>query len=162
MNTVAEKTDNEVLTVSQRWAGLLIVVGMLLLFGLFLFHQITNTGFFTDMFGLLEKLCLYVPIFISLIAPIVRAVSGRRNPARPFDAAANLSLAIGSFWLWLVFPFDFAHLGDVLPSLSRLITRLITNDIGRLLLLLQWITGPITAVLTMLKYFSVRREMISV
>lgn len=162
MKTTTVNINGETLTPAQRWFGLLIVAGMLWLFGFFMLHQSTNTGFFTDKFGLLEKFCLYVPIFISLTAPIVRAVNGRQNPSRPFDAATNLSLAISSFWLWLVFPFDFAHLGDVLPNSLRLIANLITNDIGRILLMLQWITGPITAIFTMLKYFFIRQQAISV
>ena len=150
------------LTPTQRGAGLLIVVGMLLLFGFLMLHQSTNTGFFTDKFGLLEKFCLYVPIFVSLIAPIARAVNGRQNPSRPFDAATSLALAIGSFWLWLVFPFDFVHLGDFLPNLLHVVTALITNNIGKIILMLQWIAGPFTAVITMWKYFSNRQETISV
>jgi hypothetical protein len=157
----ANKIDHDCLTSTQRWAGLLIVVGMLLLFGFFLFHQITRTGFFTSKFGSLEMFCLYSPIFVSLVAPIVRAVSGRQNPSRPFDAVTNVSLAFGSFWLWMIFPFDFAHLGDVLPSILRFVTSLITNDVGKILLMLQWIGGPISGLFTILKYFSVRRQEIS-
>jgi hypothetical protein len=158
----AKKIDNDRLVSTQRWAGLLIVVGMSLLFGFFLLHQIKITGFFTSKFKPVEMLCLYGPIVISLIAPIVRAVSGRQNPSRPFDAVTNFSLAIGSFWLWLVFPFDFTHLGDILPNILRTLTALITNDIGKIVLMLQWITGPITAVLTISKYFSIRRQGVTV
>ena len=158
----ANKINNNNLASTQRWAGLLIVAGMLLLFGFFLFHQMANTGFFTSKFRPVEMLCLYGPILVALIAPIVRAASGRQNPSRLFDAATNLSLAMGSFWLWRVFPFDFTHLGDILPSILRLVTSLITNDVGKILLMLQWIGGPITALFTILKYFSVRRQVISV
>jgi hypothetical protein len=162
MRTVVEKADKEILSRSQRWTGLLIVAGMLLLFGFLTVHQLTNTGFFTEKFGSLEMVCLYGPIAVSLIAPIVRAVGRRQNPSRPFDAATNLSLAVGSFWLWIVFPFDFAHLGDILPSMLRFVTSLITNDVGKILLVLQFIGGPISALFTILKYFSVRRQAFSV
>jgi len=153
-----KKTDNETLTPTQRWTGLLVIVGMLLLAGFFAYHQFTNTGFFTAKFGSLEMLCLYGPILVSFAAPIARAMSGRQNPGRPFDAATNLSLAAGSLWLWIVFPFNFAHLGDVFPNALRFATSWITNDIGKLLLLLQAIIGPITALLTILKYLSIRRQ----
>lgn len=162
MKTTTAKTNGDILTPTERWMGLLIVVGMLLLSGFFALHQISNTGFFTDKFGTLEMVCLYGPIAISLLAPIVRAISGRQNPSRPFDAATNLSLAIGSLWLWIVFPFNFAHLGDILPAIFRLVTSLITNDIGRLLLLLQVIIGFVKTPLTIMNYLSVRGHAMSV
>jgi hypothetical protein len=158
MNMTITKTNEDKLALTQRWAGLLILVGMLLLFGFFVLQQTSNTGFFTTKFGILEMVCLYGPIVISLIAPIFRAIGGYQNPSRPFDAATSLSLAMGSFWLWIVFPFDFAHLGDVLPSMFRIVTSLITNDIGKILLILQFVGGPITALFTILKYLSVRRQ----
>jgi hypothetical protein len=157
MKTVVEKADTEVLTATQRWAELLVFVGMLLLSGFLAYHQITNTGFFSTKFGLLEMFCLYGPILVSLAAPIIKASSGRRNPARPFEAATNLSLAIGSLWLWIVFPFNFAHLADVLPNVFRFVISWITDDIGRVLLMLQVIIGSIAALLTIWKYLSIRR-----
>lgn len=158
MKTVVEKTDKEVLTTSQRWVELISVVAMLLLFGFFVYHQVANTGFFTAKFGALEMFCLYGPIFISLAAPVVRALNGRRNPARPFDVATYLFLAIGSLWLLIVFPFNFSHLADALPGAIRFILSWITNDIGKVLLILQVIVGPISAFLTTRKYLSFRRR----
>ena len=152
------KTDTEVLTAMQRWAGLFIIVGMFLLGGYFVYHQLTNTGFFTDKFRSLEMLCLYGPILVSWIAPLVRAFNGHRNPARPFEAATSLTLAMGSLWLWIIFPFNFAHLADILPGALRFVISWITNDTGKVLLMLQVIIGPIAALWTILKYFSVRRQ----
>jgi hypothetical protein len=154
--------DKETLTVSQRWTGLLIIAGMLVLFGYLLLHQIEHTGFFTSKFGMWERLALYGPIFISLIAPIVRAVTGQQNSGRPFEAMTNLSLAIGSFWLWIIFPFDFVHLADTLPEALRFVIAWMSNDIGKILLMLQWIVMPVTALFTILKYLSVRRQAVAI
>ncbi|MBM3128906.1 MAG: hypothetical protein FJ009_09830 [Chloroflexi bacterium] len=150
------KRDNEILTPSQRWSGLATIAAMIVLLGFFAAHQLSHTGFFTDRFGSLEMLALYAPILISFAAPMVRAVTGRQNPARPFDAATNLSLAIGSLWLAIVFPFDFAHLTAVLPDAIRFIFGWITDDIGRFVLIAQVILGVIFAPLTMLTYFGRR------
>jgi hypothetical protein len=158
MKTSAEKTDGELLTPSQRWTGLATVVAMLVLLGFLAYHQLSNTGFFTAAFGSLEMLCLYGPILVSFAAPIVRVISGRHNPARPFEAATNLSLALGSLWLAIVFPLDFSHLTDILPDAIRSIFSWITNDIGRLVLILQVIIGVITTPLTIFTFFSVRRR----
>lgn len=158
MKTVGEKIDKEVLTIGQRVGELISVVLMLLLFSFFVYHQVAQTGFFTAKFGALEMFCLYGPILLSLIAPVVRAVSGRRNPARPFDVATNVFLAIAAIWLLMVFPFNFAHLADALPGAIRFVLAWITNDIGRVFLILQLIIGSITAILTTWKYLSMRRR----
>lgn len=157
MKTVVEKTDKEVLTTSQRWVELIIsVVAILLLFGFFEHHQVANTGFFTSKFGAVEMFCLYGPILFSLAAPITRALSGRRNPARPLDIASNLFMTITALWLLMVFPFNFSHFADALPGAIRFVLAWITNDIGKVALILQIILGPISALLTTRKYLSVR------
>ena len=158
MRTDVDKTTKEFLTPSQRWAELIIVAAMLLLFGFFVYQQIAHTGFFTAKFGSLEMFCLYGPILFSLAAPLSRASSGRRNPARRFEVATHLFLAIGSLWLWIAFPFNFAHLADVLPGAIRFVLVWITNDIGKAVLILQVIVGLISAFLTTVKYLSVRRQ----
>ena len=158
MKAFVERTDEQALTAAQRWAGLIIVVAMLLLFCFFAYHELANTGLFTAAFGPLEMFCLYGPILLALVAPIARALNGRQNPARPFEAATNMFMAIGALWLVIVFPFDFSHLADVLPGAIRFVLSWITNDIGRVLLLLQVVVGPISALTTTLKYLSVRRQ----
>jgi hypothetical protein len=152
------KTDHEILTPSQRVGGLAVVGAMLLVFGFFAWHQLTSTGFFAAQFGPVDRLALYGPILVSLIAPIVRAVSGQRNPARPFQAATNLSLALGSLWLAIGFPFDFSHLSDVLPGAIRFALSWITDDIGRFVLILQVLIGVIATPLTIFTYISIRRR----
>ncbi len=151
-------TPNQVLSPSQRWGALATFAAMLVLLGFFALHQWTNSGFFTPRFGPLEMLALYGPILVAFAAPLVRVASGQHNPARPFEAATNLSLALGSLWLAIVFPLDFTHLGDVLPGAVRFVVSWIGNDLGRLVLVLQVIIGVVTAPLLMLTFFSVRRH----
>ncbi len=156
MATTGRKTEKEMLTTGERWAGLSIIAAMLLLWAYFAYHQWTGTGFFTAEFGSLEMLALYGPIVVSFAAPIVRAVTGRRNPARPLDAAMHLSLAVGSLWLLIVFPFEFSHLADALPEGIRFLLAWVTNGIGKIPLILQVILGPISALAALWKYVSVR------
>lgn len=158
MNARTPKADNEALSISQRWLEASFDIPMLLLFGFFAYHQLRQTGFFTARFGPVEMICLYGPIVVSLVAPIVRAVAGRRNPARPLDIATYMSLALGSLWLLIVFPFDFSHLADVLPGAIRFVIAWITNDIGRLVLALQVFIGPVSSLLTAWRYLPIRRR----
>lgn len=162
MNTGSPKTDKEILTTNQRWAELLIAGSLLLLFGFFAYHQLANTGFFTSKFGSFEMVCLYIPILIALTAPLLRAMIGFRNPARPFEAAGNLCLACGSLWLLVVFPFNYTHLADVLPTGMRFLLAWLTDDIARFILALQVIIGIGSALALMWQYFTRRGQMLYV
>lgn len=158
METPAAKPDREILTPLERGIEPVVIVLMLLMLTFLIEHQRANTGFFTEKFGSLEMLALYVPIALSFTAPLARAASGRKNPGRPFAALTSLVLAAGSLWLLNVFPFDFAHLGDIGPAPLRFVLGWVTNDIGRLLLILQMIVSPITAVLTFVRFLLVLRR----
>ncbi len=149
---VIDKTNKDALATVQRWAWLLIVVAMILLFTFFAYHQSANTGFFTAKFGPLEMFFLYGPILGALGAPIARAWTGRQNPARLLEGASNLFLLIGSLWLVIVFPFDFTHLADALPSAIRFALSWITNDIGKAVMILQIIAGTISLARSVIGY----------
>lgn len=158
MNPIGEKTNKDLLTLAQRWAELCTVLVMLLFLGFFVSHQVAQTGFFTASFGAGEMVCLYGPLLCSFVAPIMRAVTGQRNPARPFEVATNLFLALGASWLLQVFPFNFAHLADALPGATRFILAWVTNDLGKFILILQIIVCPIVALVTLWIYLSRRRR----
>jgi hypothetical protein len=158
MNTIGAKKDKDLLTLGQRWGELITVLVMLLLLGFFIDHQTAQTGFYTANFGAGEMVCLYGPILCSFAAPLVRAVTGQRNPARPFEAATNLFLAIGAFWLLIVFPFNFAYLADALPGSLHFVLAWVTNDMGKIVLILQIVIGLIIALVTLSIYLFRRRR----
>ena len=150
--------DQDRLTIVQRMVEVITIFPMIGLFGFFVYHQQVNSGFFTEKFGTLEALCLYVPILLGLFAPAVRAWTGHRNPARPFEIVTSLIMAFGSLVLLIVFPFSFAHLADTLPEGLRFILAWVTDDIGKIPLILQVIVGPITALVAAWRYFSYRSQ----
>jgi hypothetical protein len=158
MKTDVKQIDREALTPAQRGGELVSVAVMLLLFAFFVSHQVRQTGFFTAKFGAVEMVCVYGPILFFLVAPVVRAVTGRRNPARPFDVVSNMFLALAAVYLLLVFPFNCAHLADALPSALRFLLAWVTDEIGRVVLILQIIVGTIWAIVTVVIYLSVRRR----
>ncbi len=149
--------DSETLSPPQRVAEVVFAVCMLLLAGFLVRHQTMNTGFFTAGFGTLEMICLYVPLLLGIIPLVVRAWTGQRNLARPFEAASSLLLGIGSLWLVVVFPLNYVHLADALPNALRFMLAWVTDGIGRAVLILQVIIGPVSALLTILKYRSMRQ-----
>lgn len=156
MSTPRAKPDREVLTGAQRVVEpVASIVGTGLLLGFFAYHQIAPTGFFTEQFGPFEMLCLYGPIVLSIAAPIIRALTGQRNPGRPLEVVTNVCMVLAALWFLRVFPFDFAHLADALPSVLRFALDWVTNDIGKIILVLQVIVGSLVAVVTLLKFVSV-------
>jgi len=156
MNTFSARPNKDVLSPAQRWLEILVIPAMLLLLGFLVYHQVANTGFFTAKFGPLEMLCLYGPIVFAGVAPAVRALTGHRNPARPFEAVTSLFLAVGSLWLLLVFPFNFTHLADALPGPIHFVLAWVPDGLGKILLIFQIIIGPFSALLTVLKFLSLR------
>jgi hypothetical protein len=155
LNTQLPQPDNKnagMLTLAQRRAGLVSAFLMLVLLGFFLYHQVTNTGFFTDEFKWPEMLALYVPILISMVPPIQRFIEGRRDSGLAMEAVTDLSLAIGSLVLWIVFPFDFTHLADPLPANAQLMFSWINNTVGRLILLVQVIIGTLSGLARLRDY----------
>ena len=141
---VPERKDPNQLSTGQKRAGLYSAFLMLVLLAFFLYHQWANTGFFTEEFKWPEMLALYVPILLSMAPPIQRYITGRRDSANLLEAIADFSLAIGSFILWYVFPFDFSHLADPLPANIQFMVSWINDNIGRIILLVQVVIGSLS------------------
>lgn len=145
--------SREVLQPFERVLEVLFTwLAMLLIGTFFLAHWLANTGFFTSEFGPTEMLALFGPMVLSLLAPIVRSATGLRNPGRLVEALANAALAVGSFWLLLVFPFDFSHFADVLPIVVQWMFWWVSNGIARLMLILQVVFGALTAFGKLVKF----------
>ncbi len=152
MQPAEENKVEQPMSPARRWSGLYTVGLMILLLVFFVYHQMKQTGFFTSNFGLPEMAALYLPIGISMAAPLVRAIQGRNETALLVDAVSDVCLAIGSLWLWISFPFDFAHLADVFPDGLQFAFAWLNNGIGRIILLLQVIIGAISAVSSSVSY----------
>lgn len=151
-STRSWRRNRERLNPGERFGEAIGVVMLLLVFGFFYRHQTAATGFFTEKFGQQEMMMLYGPILFATIPHLFRLMTGRRNRARPIEAASNLFMAVAALRLLNVFPFDFSHLGDTLPAGLQSITVWITDDVGRVLLTLQVIIGTITAILILIRF----------
>jgi hypothetical protein len=153
MDTVKHYSDE--VNPLERGGEFLIAVMLALLTGFFIIHQTTDTGFFTEKFGVFEAILLYTPILLAFIDSVTQIVTGQHNPARPFEAASALLLGLSAVWFLIVFPFDFTHLADALPQGLRFPLRWVTDDIGRIPLIFQAIASPIAAFAAIRKYFAV-------
>src|SRR5579862_1771353 len=111
--------NNEVLTLGQRFGEIVSVFIIFLILGFYLYHQFANTGFFTGNFVGWVVFVFYGSFALSVLPALLRAVIGRRNPVRPFEAAFDLLLASGFIYLLAVFPFNFSHFSFALPEAIR-------------------------------------------
>jgi hypothetical protein len=146
----------ELLSAPQRVAEpLFSAMALIVLGGFFVTHQRLDTGFFTERFGPVEMLCLYGPFVLSLAAPLARAFSGQRNPARPVEVVTHLCAALAGLWLLQVFPFDFTHVADVLPTDFQFLLAWMSDGIGKFLLLLQVAVGLLAALFTLVTFVMV-------
>jgi hypothetical protein len=155
-NTVKTK---DTLNGIERWLEVFFtILAMMIVFWFFSAHEARQTGFFTEEFGTTERLALYGPIFLSMVPPVIRATVGSRNAGRPWEAIANLGLALGSLYLFFVFPFNFEHLTDVLPAFMRFPFSWISDGIARIILVIQILIAILTAGGALWKYASFKRD----
>lgn len=146
-------------TPAERAGELAGIVAVSLLTVFFIYHQILGTGFFTSSFGTLEMFLFYLPVPLGIAVSITRMVTGQRNSARPLETASSVAWAAAGIWLFIVFPFDFARLGDVLPSSLQFVLSWIPDWLGRAILLIAGVAGLVETFYTPVIYFSVRREL---
>ena len=134
------------------------IFAILLLTGFFVYHQSQNTGFFTSSFGMFETILFYLPVPIAVAVSLIRMATAKRNTARPLEALGAVAWAAAGIWLFIVFPFDFTHLGDALPNGTQFLLSWVPNWLGRALVLIAGLAGAVNMVYTPIIYFSVRKE----
>jgi hypothetical protein len=121
-----------------------VVLTLIMLY--FIAHQLSSTNFFTATFGTLEMLFLYGSLIEWIVVATLEGL-GRKNLSRDVDAFGGIIfVTIGTAWLFLVFPFEFANFADVLPDFLKFLVQWISNDIARVLLVLVFIVHLVAAV----------------
>ena len=154
MQSAGPETSSNTLTSTRRLSSIFSVGLTILLLIFFGIHQKDQTGFFTSKFGTPEMLALYLPILISLIAPLMRIVIGTLDPARLVEAFSDICLGVGSLWLRHTFPFDFSRIADIFPSTIQVGLGWFNDSVGRIILLLQIIVAFISAFATVGSYLT--------
>jgi hypothetical protein len=142
---------------SQRGGEIVgvILIGLIAFF--FYAHQTESTGFFTSSFGGTEAFLLYGAILVGVAGPMSRILTGKRNKSRPPELIASVFWVIASVWfLMVVFPFNFAHVADVVPDFLAFLISWITNDIARVLLAIGMVGGIISIGINSVLYIKVR------
>ena len=153
------EAKKDIIPYSERVGNIVGVVVGLLIVLYFVAHQTGSTGFFTSKFDTSEMLLFYGSLMYGIVSSVLKGLFGRKNLARLFDVFQAILIAVAIAWLFVVFPFDFAYLADVLPDFLRFLLQWISNDIARVLMVLGIIAAPIMAIYTAIFYVLVRREL---
>src|SRR5262249_13661505 len=90
------RMEKEYMTPSQRFGEVISLIISGLIIGYFLRLWTIDAGFFTSAFGPPEQFWFFGPMILSLAAPLVRMLVGRRNPARPFEIVTDVLMALGA------------------------------------------------------------------
>jgi len=148
---------NESRDVSCAAMVFVLIFTLILLY--FTAHQTWSTGFFTTKFSTLEMIMLYGSLVEWIVVGALE-VFGRKNLSRDIDAFGGIIfVTIGGIWLFVVFPFEFAYFGDVLPDFLRFLLQWISNDIARVVLVLWIIVNGVAAVYYGMLRVLVRKEL---
>ena len=154
------EAKKDILSFSKRvgegvGAGILVI----LFYVFYVVPQTSSTGFFTSKFGPVETFLVWVPTLLAVVTTVAKVVVGRKNMLRPFETFQMGLGAVGGVWLFVVFPFDFSHLADVLPDFLRFLLLWISNDVAKVLMAIGIIAFSAAAVYTATLYVFVRREL---
>ena len=149
-------SDRNIVTPARRLSSIFSVGLTVLLLIFFGIHQKDNTGFFTNRFGTAEMVALYLPILISMGAPLMRILMGSLDPARLVEAFSDVCLGVGSIWLRHTFPFDFSHIAVVFPPNIQVGFGWLNDNVGRIILVVQIIIAFISAFATVGSYLTER------
>jgi hypothetical protein len=153
------EAKKDIISFSERVGNIVGVVIGLLFVLYFVALQTGLTGFFTSEFGTLEALLFYGSIIFGIVTAAFRGLFGRKNLARLFDIFEAVFAAVAITWLFVIFPFDFGHLADLLPDFLRFLLLWISNDVARVLMILGIIVTLIMAIYNAIFYVLVRREL---
>jgi hypothetical protein len=100
-------------------------------FGFYYAHQAWSTGFFTPSFTTELAVLLYVSVLYLAVNATAKLLIDRNRTLISIELIGACLTGIATLALFIVFPVNFAHVGDVLPSLLRPLLSWVTNDIGR-------------------------------
>jgi hypothetical protein len=160
---LAEKAaKNDALKMSDRGGEVAAVVALLLMTGFFVYHQISQTGFFTSDFGLRETVLFYAPVPTGIATSLLKAATGRKNVARPVEMVSSALMMIAGFWLFTIYPFEASHLGDALPLSLGFLLSWIPNTVLKALLLLVGVVSAARLIYLPVAYLLIRRDLASI
>ncbi len=158
---VERRAEKDRMRIGERLGEVVGVFVSLLILLFFVENQARGTGFFTPAFKLPEQVLFYGPAAFGMLVGLARAVYGRRNAIRPLEIVQAAFLLTAAFWLYSVFPFNFAHFTDLLPGAVRPALFWTTDGVASIVLLLAGIGSLANLVYTSVLYATVRAQLLA-
>lgn len=118
--------------------------------GFYAAHLVWSTGFFTSAFAPITAV-FFISIFWTIVNAGFKAVTLRKDVLALIEWVGAALFAGVAAWLYAVFPFNFTHLADVVPTQLQFLLSWITNDIGHILVALILIAGIIALIVDSVK-----------
>ena len=157
--TSNEKSKGLEKTGSSRFAGLVpVTVGTFLVVGFFLAHQLWSTRFFTTAFGPAEIVLFYASILYGIVTTS-SAIFFREDRAIILQLVGAVLWTVTTVWLYVIFPFNFTHVADVVPGALQFLLSWITQGIGRIIWAIVTIGSAAFVPFFILQYQAARRKM---
>jgi hypothetical protein len=123
-------------------------------------HQTRPTGFFTDEFGTAAATLLYAMLVFGMVPQLVRFLFGRKNTARPFDAASLALFFVGGLYFLVVFPFDFTHFAEPLPRALEPLLEWISATLAKWVLGIGVVASPFFSIYTFFLHIAVKKRLL--
>ncbi|NLT38555.1 MAG: hypothetical protein GXX95_10435 [Methanomassiliicoccus sp.] len=156
---VSKEADRDRLGLLERLGNVLVPIITVAVALMFLDVQAKDLGFFTSGFGTVEQLAFYGSLLFGMVPSLVRAIIGRRNLGRLMDIISSVVFITAGSYLLTVFPFDFPHLWEYLPTALEAILSWISNDMMKIFLTIAIVITAISTVYNIIMYWKVRREL---
>ncbi len=131
--SLSEPLSKQTTNIVGRIIGWIVSVFLTLCaFGFYYAHQAWSTGFFTASFTTGLAVLLYVSVLYLVVNATAKLLTDRKGIVIAVELLGAVLTGFATIALFIVFPFNFAHVADVLPSLLRPLLSWVTNDIGRI------------------------------
>ncbi len=155
----AEKENKKnILKKSDRIGQIIGIVGVFVVLIFFGYHLSKPTGFFTSTFGILGAILFFGVNVVGIFPQAVRLLTGRKNPARPFDILNSALFLVVLIYFVATFPFDFSHFAEPLPVSLEFLINWVSNSLASLLMVLG-IIGLLIALPYQILLFKAIREL---
>jgi hypothetical protein len=115
-----------------------------LVFGFYMANYVLSTGFFTSSFTPLLAGIFYTSVLWTIVNVSFKAVTPRKDIVALVEFIGAIIFTVTAAWFFLVFPLNFAHVADVVPSSLQFLFTWLTNDIGRIIVALVLLAAVIT------------------
>jgi hypothetical protein len=122
-----------------------------LVFGFYMAHYAWSTGFFTGGFTPLLAVLFFASVLYVIVNTTAKTVTPRKDIVALVELLGAVLFLTVAAWIFVAFPFNFAHVADVVPVPFQFVLSWLTNDIGRIIVALVLLAAVITVAVDSVK-----------